>query len=677
MLVLFISCFLNVYARTEIPDSEIELFIAEVFEQYTEESETEPDFNVFYEELIFLSQHPLDLNRVERDELAKMMFLSDIQIENILYYRYKAERFFSIYELMLVEGLDMTDIRRMLPFVTLIDVNQQYEKIDFKKLIKYGKNEFLMRADFIPELKEGYRQCDQGDSSGYQGSRLYNHLKYRYHYKDKLWLNITAEKDAGEPFFGKINKGYDFISASFQLKNHGFIKNLIIGDYQASFGQGLVISHAFSSGKSTMTTKVCDLNAGFKRYGSTNEFNFLRGLALSLQHQQTSLYMFFSGRKPDGNVQEEVFTGFYKTGYHRTMDEMQKKNMVKQNLAGFNLDYNGVWYQIGVSSMIMKMDKKLIPKPYPYNLFYFSGNKQWVSGLHYRFRIHKFNFFGEAALSGLRKPALIGGLTLAPVSRVNLALLYRYYAPEYDALFASAFSEKSGVNNERGLYLGAEILPVKNWKIAFYADSYRFPWLRYGVDSPSNGMDYLLQLTYTPYRRLTLLCRAKYEQQVANRSGSKDVTVKLSRKDKVAFRFQSVYETGIIKFKQQIDANILHKEHIAPTYGISALQEVSVRFRKWPLNIDLSYLFFDVQAYDNRIYLYEKNILYAFSMPAFSGVGSRYYVNLSYDFNKNFGCWLRYAGLLYMDGRETIGSGKEMIAGNRKSELNCLVRLKF
>lgn len=678
LIPIFLCCnFLIVNAQSETPLSEIEQFIADVYEQYAEESETEPDFNVFYEELIFLNQHPLDLNQAEREELAKMMFLSDIQIENILYYRYKAERFFSIYELMLVEGLDMTDIRRMLPFVTLTNSNEKDEKIDLKKYLKYGKNEILIRADYVPEQKEGYRLQNMGDSTGYMGSRIYNHLKYRFHYKDKLWLSITAEKDAGEPFFGKLRMGYDYTSVSFQFKNRGIIRNVIIGDYQAGFGQGLVLSQAFSRGKSAMTTKVCDLTGGFKRYGSTNEFNFFRGLAISLQQEQTSLHVFFSGRQLDGKVEQNVFPAFYETGYHRTMDEMLKRNKVKQNLAGFNLDYNGVWYQIGVSSLVMKMDKKLIPKRYPYNLFYFSGNKQWVSGFHYRFRLHKFNFFGEAALSNFEHPALICGLTVSPLSRVNLALLYRNYGPEYDALFATSFSEKSGVRNEKGVYIGAEILPAKNWKIAFYADSYRFPWLRYGVDSPSNGKDYLLLLTYTPLRRLTLICRTKYEQQVANLSGSEEASSKLSRENKVAFRFQSVYETGIIKFKQQFDANIVHNEHIAPTYGITALQEVSVRFRKWPLNIDFSYLFFDVQAYDNRIYLYEKNILYAFSMPAFSGIGSRYYVNLSYDFNKNLGCWLRYAGILYMDRRESIGSGKEMIAGNRKSEINCLVRLKF
>ena len=131
------------------------------------------------------------------------------------------------------------------------------------------------------------------------------------------------------------------------------------------------------------------------------------------------------------------------------------------------------------------------------------------------------------------------------------------------------------------------------------------------------------------------------------------------------------------QFKQQIDANIVHKQYLTSTYGITALQEVSVQFRKLPLKIDFSYLFFDIQRYDNRIYIYEKNILYAFSIPAFSGEGSRYYVNFRYNINNMISCWLRYATMLYMDGRESIGSGNEMIHGNRKSEINCLIRLKF
>jgi hypothetical protein len=149
------------------------------------------------------------------------------------------------------------------------------------------------------------------------------------------------------------------------------------------------------------------------------------------------------------------------------------------------------------------------------------------------------------------------------------------------------------------------------------------------------------------------------------------------QKNKISFRMQSVYEVGIFSFKQQLDANIIKKGNSRFTYGVTALQEISVDVDCIPLKIDFSYLFFDALDYDNRLYLYEKNILYAFSVPSFSGMGSRYYVNLRYDICKNLSCWLRYAGLVFMDGRESVGSDNEMIRGNRKSEVNCLFRLKF
>ena len=651
-------------------------FIAEVFEQYTEETGIESSFEEFFEELMLLSQYPVDLNHAERADFQKLFFLSDLQVENILYYRYKAGELLTIYELMLVEGLDMTDIRRMLPFVTISKGHVNKDKINLKKAFAYGKNEILTRFDVTPEQKRAYEKDKHGNSI-YLGNKLYHHFKYRYHYKDRLLINITAEKDAGEQFWGKMQKGYDFLSASVQLKNIGRIKNLVAGDYQASFGQGLIMRQTFNTGKSSRATHVCELGSGFKRYGSTNEYNFLRGVAATTGYQNFTLHVLYSGRYVDGNVPEDVFTGFYKTGYHRTVNEFEKRNAVKQFVTGGNLSYNGSWFHVGFSTLMMKLSKPLVPKMYPYNMFCFKGDKQWVSGINYRFRLHKFNFFGETAISDMKFPAFITGLTFSPVSRVSLALLYRYYAPEYNAFFASPFSESSTIGNERGVYFGAEIFPAKKWKIAFYADSYHFPWLRYGVDFPSNGKDFLLQLNYTPLRSLGLQMRVKYEQNAANRTHPSRVLPDISYNRKASFRIQSTYETGNIKFRQQVDGNLFIKNLDAPTYGLAALQEISVGFRGLPLRAEFSYLFFDAMNYENRVYVFEKDILYAFSVPSFSGAGSRYYVNLRYDISSGLTCWLKFGQLLYADGRETVGSGYELIRGNRKSEIKCLIRLKF
>nr|HPM09367.1 helix-hairpin-helix domain-containing protein [Paludibacter sp.] len=172
---LFVLCLLilvHIYisvsiAQVAVSFDNIDQYIADIFEQYAEESEKDLNFDSFYEELSALNQQPLDLNQAEREDFGKMIFLSDLQIENILYYRYKAGMFLTIYELMLIEGLDMTDIRRMLPFVCLSkNSGKDRKKINFKEALKYGKNEVLTRFDYIPEQKAGYIKNEQ-DSSAY------------------------------------------------------------------------------------------------------------------------------------------------------------------------------------------------------------------------------------------------------------------------------------------------------------------------------------------------------------------------------------------------------------------------------------------------------------------------------------------------------------------------------
>jgi hypothetical protein len=139
----------------------------------------------------------------------------------------------------------------------------------------------------------------------------------------------------------------------------------------------------------------------------------------------------------------------------------------------------------------------LVPEKTTYNRFYFSGGKiKNTAGWNYRIHWQKLNFFGEAAVTNDFHPAFLNGFTLSPISLVNLVAVYRYYSPEYDTFYASALSETSRANNESGLYLGAEINPVKKWKISAYADSYRFQWPKNGIDAPSVGKDYLFQTDF-------------------------------------------------------------------------------------------------------------------------------------------------------------------------------------
>jgi hypothetical protein len=86
--------------------------------------------------------------------------------------------------------------------------------------------------------------------------------------------------------------------------------------------------------------------------------------------------------------------------------------------------------------------------------------------------------------------------------------------------------------------------------------------------------------------------------------------------------------------------------------------------------------FFDTDDFDTRIYAYENDVLYAFSVLPYFGQGMRYYFNLSYKINRNFSVWLRFSQTYFSD-REIISSGLGQIDGRTRSEVKIQVRAKF
>ena len=78
--------------------------------------------------------------------------------------------------------------------------------------------------------------------------------------------------------------------------------------------------------------------------------------------------------------------------------------------------------------------------------------------------------------------------------------------------------------------------------------------------------------------------------------------------------------------------------------------------------------YFETSGYNSRIYAYENDVLFSYSVPAFFDKGLRYYCNLTYDLNKKFSIWLRWAQTVYRN-KELIGSGLDEITGNKRSEV--------
>ena len=77
-------------------------------------------------------------------------------------------------------------------------------------------------------------------------------------------------------------------------------------------------------------------------------------------------------------------------------------------------------------------------------------------------------------------------------------------------------------------------------------------------------------------------------------------------------------------------------------------------FKPFSGNIRLQY--FETDGYNSRLYAYENNVLYGYSIPVFYDKGFRYYLNINYDISRRLSVWGRFAETIYPDKNE-IGSG--------------------
>ena len=141
-----ISCLLNVHLLCSQ-----QYRIVDNWKEYVEELAAETDqqeqIEALYADLSYLSEHPLDVNQLTREQLKRLPFLSDQQIEALMNYPKHYGKMVSLYELKQIESLDWVTLSLLLPFVTIGEEQVEKRPITVSNLFKYGKNELLIRYD--------------------------------------------------------------------------------------------------------------------------------------------------------------------------------------------------------------------------------------------------------------------------------------------------------------------------------------------------------------------------------------------------------------------------------------------------------------------------------------------------------------------------------------------------
>jgi hypothetical protein len=665
-------------------------FIEDILQNTDEEIE-DFDFNTLYERLSYLQEHPIDLNRASREDLQELVFLSDLQIDRFLGYREQAGPLVTIYELQAVPGLDLATIRQLLPFVSLRSELDDYQE-PLGKMLLEGRNELYLRWSRFLEPQRGFLLADDTTSrSRFLGDPNQFYIRFKHSSSNRLSYGFTAEKDIGEEFFSGSNPaGFDFYSGHFFLRNFNRrIKALAIGDYSVNFGQGLILFTGFGYGKSSATMDVLRSGPTLRPFTSVNEAAFFRGAATTLAlGDQLEWTLFGSARRRDGNIIEADTTGpsgslqalssILISGLHRTPAEVEDEGALEQYTAGTRLAWKGNRFSLGGNLVVDRLDKTIDRRDQLYQRYAFEGNQLLNASIDYTYRWQNIRFFGETAMSDNWQLATLNGLLLGLDRKVDLSILYRNFTPGFQTFNGNAFGETTGVSNEEGLYLGTEIRPQNNWRINAFFDWWRHPWLRFRADAPSRGYDWLFRITHFKKRTYEFYWQIRGEEKERNQPDNTGKTDQIVPQQLLLSRWQFSYNVNkALTLRTRLSLGTARPDPNLPREtGVLLYQDILYRPIGFPLSFTGRLALYDTDSYNVRFYAFENDLLYTFSIPAYFGRGSRYYLNLRYKGIRNLTMEFRVAQSFFRDRLE-IGSGPNEVAGPRRTQFRAQMRYVF
>jgi hypothetical protein len=625
-----------------------------------------------------------------------------MQIFNLIAHRETYGHFLTIYELQSIEGFDSETIQKILPYI-MVSEEKPVFGFTLKDIAKYGHHEAFLRYQRVLQQQEGYAPLSDSalyasPNSRYLGSPDKIFLKYSFNFRDRIKFGFLTEKDAGEVFLSenvndsiqtlagnKLKSGFDFSSFNFTLQDIGILKVFTLGDYQLSFGQGLTLGSGLAFGKSSEAVDIKRIARGIRSSVSSNENLFFRGTSATIAYGQVDVTAFYSSHSVDANLKEgdtltsetAYISSMQESGLHRTPGELQDKNSVSIRAYGGHLSWQPNRLKLGFTGYYSKLGNQIYQDSELYKKFNFEGSENFNAGLDYNWLFRKLNTFGEVSYSRSGAIAQLHGITANLHPSLALTVLYRYYPKDYHNFYSNAFAEGSGNSNEKGLYAGMRLNLIHKWTLNAYFDSFRFSWLKYRIDAPSSGNESLIRVQKIIGNDVLMYFSFRLSNRQLNEPSGEQFTTALINTRKTGYRFHIEYcISPFVTLKNRFEYSVYKESTTYKGTGYLIYQDVAWKKRNGKLSLTGRYALFDTDSWDERIYAYENDVLYAFSVPAYYYKGSRCYLLFGYGFTEAIHLSLRFAYTTF-NNQDTIGSGLDEIDGNNKSELKVQLRISL
>lgn len=645
------------------------------------EEGTEMDYSSLTEDLSYFARYPINLNTTDALSMQLLLVLSDTQINALFKHIDCYGKLKSIFELQSVVGMDVPTIRWIQPFV-YVNEDDGFSDFSFRRLREEGTHDIMLRSKRTLQEQAGFITDPLTGKKNFLGSEYGTYMRYRFQYRRNILIGMTFENDIGEP----LRNGPDFKSASLFIREAKALKQFVIGDYQVQFGQGLTCWNSMAFGKSSFSVQVKRNAQGLKPYSSVNESSFFRGVGVTIGNKFLTATVFASRRKLDATFNTDTVltddgmavNSIVLGGLHRTESEIAKKNLLTEIVTGGNVQVQKGMWKLGTVAVNRNLSDSVAAKTDWYAQRKFTGKMQNVLGVYAEGVLQNVSLFGEVSRSSNNAWACVTGLTAALHSHVSATLLFRNFSRDFQSVYSNVIAEGNSIlpSNERGMYASVQAQLTKKVSLNAYTDGVQFPWLRYQVTGPSSFSDNLIQFNYRPDKKHEFYVRMRIRRTSVDRIVLNRIDFpvdKLSQQIRLNFIFSP---TESLKLHSRLEFVKTNEEGLPNESGYLIFQDVIWKKMNVPFSVTLRYALFQTDAWSARLYAYENDVLYSYSIPAYYGKGARIYGIFKFDIRRNIDLWIRVAQWTYTD-RDEISSGDSAIEGFRKTDCTMQLRMQF
>jgi len=442
------------------------------------------------------------------------------------------------------------------------------------------------------------------EASSYAGDQSKMLLKTHVSLPKGLSINALCEKDKGEQIaVNNTKKGFDFYSANMYYEGTKMVKKVVIGDFTAHFGQGLVLwtGYSFSGGPLSVKKK----GNGIRPKTGTDENMFLRGIGVTTGGKRCVADLFYSYHKIDASLSDSLTVSSIQTsGYHRTESELRNKHALGMHSVGGHVSFRGSRLKVGVSHVSHSFDKLIQPRVEPYTVNQFCGRYMNMTGVDYFLNRQSFDMFGECAVDEHLDIATIHGISFGVVDGINAVASVRHLSPGYNTFLNTSFSSTGKPSNEQGVTLAFEYRPDTSVVVVPSIDAFRHMRPTYSTISPWSGTTYSITVNKVLSATSTFSCLYSYSKSEKNDPLSerpiKNVIVVQSHVVKMMLANQM---NDKLKFKNQVQLQNINSSPEKLPFLIS--QDVEYKTKRWQLLA--RYVFYDAGS-EIRFSMYEKGL---------------------------------------------------------------------